>query len=314
MQTEARPGVKLLGLGKALPKKRITNEDMSRLTDTSDEWIRTRTGICARRFTSGDECDTTLAADAALAAIADAGVKKEEIGLLITATTSPDHTVPSVSCLVQERIGLPRGIPAMDLNAACSGFIYGLETAAALMRDIGIRYALVIGTEELSRLLDMEDRTTCVLFGDGAGAAVITLSEACSSFFHLGADGDGRAITARYGEKLSMEGRRVFRFAVRIIPEELKLLEERSGVSVEEIDHIVCHQANERIIEHVRNELGLPYEKFFRNLSRYGNTSAASIPLALAEMKEQGLLKAGSRIFCVGFGAGLTWGSAYLEL
>ncbi len=314
MQTETKPGVKILGLGKALPKKRVTNDDMSRLTDTNDEWIRTRTGICERRFTSEGETDTTLAADAALAAIADAGIGLEEIGLLITATTSPDHTVPSISCLVQEKIGLPKGIPAMDLNAACSGFIYGLETASALMRDIGIRYALVIGTEELSRILDLEDRSTCVLFGDGAGAAVITLSDTCRSFFHLGADGDGTAITAPYGGKVSMEGRRVFRFAVKIIPEELRILESVSGVSVEEIDNIVCHQANERIIEHVRNGLGLPYEKFFRNLSRYGNTSAASVPLALAEMKEQGMLKPGSRIFCVGFGAGLTWASAYLEL
>lgn len=325
MSHEDKLGVKILGLGKAVPKRALTNEELSQVTDTSDEWIVTRTGIRQRRMTNAGlperfrdpdgafESDSTLAQEAAERALEDAKIDKSQIGLLITATTSPDTTVPSVSCLVQERMGLPSGMIAFDLNAACSGFVYALEVACALMKDLHIEYALVVGAEELSRILDFDDRSTAVLFGDGAGAAVITLSKDCRSCFTLGAAGDGKAIAAPYGGSVTMEGRKVFRFAVTTIPKILTELEEMSAVSMEEVDYIVCHQANERIIEHVREKLGLPYEKFFRNLQNYGNTSAASIPLALAEMKEGGLITAGTRLFCAGFGAGLTWGGAYLE-
>ncbi|MCH4040256.1 MAG: ketoacyl-ACP synthase III [Lachnospiraceae bacterium] len=324
-------GIRITGLGKALPDRIVTNDDMSRIVDTSDEWIRTRTGIRERRIagqnlpeilrTEQGPCDkdkpdetcTGLAARAAREALQDAGASPSDIGLVVAATMSPDFFSPSVACSVQEALGLPPGIPAFDVNAACSGFVYAMTVANAMMQQMHIGCALVIGADAVTSLIDFTDRGTCVLFGDGAGAAVVRRDEGCSFAGVLGAEGKRSALSIPVGGHMLMDGRDVFRFAVTAVPKVLAELEQKTGISCRDIDQIVLHQANDRIIEHIRRKLALPEEKFFRNLQHYGNTCAASIPVALTEMKEQGLLSPGTRIFCVGFGAGLAWGGLYLE-
>jgi 3-oxoacyl-[acyl-carrier-protein] synthase-3 len=311
-------GVRILTLGKALPSATMRNEDFEKTLDTSDEWIRTRTGILERRFCRrlNGENASSLAVHAAALALEKAErtyhIQKEEIGLVITATCSSRYEMPSTACIVQEELGLKGGIPAFDLNAACSGFIYGLGTADAMMARMGISYGLVIGTEEMSRLLDMGDRSTCVLFGDGAAAAVVAFDRQADFAADLGAAGDKEALYS-LSSVLRMDGRRVFRFACLKLEEEIRKLEELSGIRAEDVDYIVCHQANYRIIRYVQSRLGLPEEKFPMNLSSYGNTSAASIPLMLCDLQDEGKLTAGTRVFCVGFGAGLTWGAASLK-
>lgn len=345
-------GMEIAGLGKALPKMRLKNEELKQYMDTSDAWIRERTGIGSRYLCTGEESLTELAVKAAGRAIADAGIRPDEIGLVLFATCTTDYMVPSMACAVQEQLGISGGVPAFDLNAACSGFVYGLQMAHALMVTGDVcsgeqSYALLIGGEQLSKMLDFSERSVSVLFGDGAAAAVLRMSEEKRFISHTAAEGDRRAlyahtvgrnqipsigdigenqyshnplhISGEYAEKimregfLQMDGRKVFRFAVKVLAGEIKEMEARSGVSAEQVDYIVCHQANSRIIDHVRRQRNLPESKFFMNLQEYGNTSGASIPLALADMKEQGLLTSGCRIFCIGFGAGLTWGSCYLE-
>ncbi len=324
-------GIRIIGLGKALPSRIVTNDDLSRVVETSDEWIRTRTGIRERRIARenlpkplrtehGPEDDmenpetcTALAAGAARQALQDAGADPADIGLVIAATMSPDSFSPSVACSVQEALGLPSGIPAFDVNAACSGFVYAMTVADAVMREMHIACALVIGADAVTSLIDFTDRGTCVLFGDGAGAAVVKMDEDSSFAGVLGASGKRSALSIPVGGHMLMDGRDVFRFAVTVVPKILAELEQKTGISCRDIDQIVCHQANDRIIEHIRRKLELPGEKFFRNLQHYGNTCAASIPVALTEMKEQGLLGPGTRIFCAGFGAGLAWGGLYLE-
>ncbi|MGN0362812.1 MAG: beta-ketoacyl-ACP synthase III [Bilifractor sp.] len=356
-------GIEITGLGKALPKMRLENDELKQYMDTSDAWIRERTGIRARYLCTGEESLTELAVQASRRAIADAGIHARDISLVIFATCTTDYMVPSMACAVQELLEIPGGVPAFDLNAACSGFVYGLQIAHALMNAAGVcrgerKYALLIGGEQLSKMLDFSERSVSVLFGDGAAAAVLRMSDEKRFFSHTAAEGDRNAlyahtvgrnqvppfvmeaarkrdadneaggkrdagnplhITEAYAEKilqdgfLQMDGRKVFRFAVRVLAQEIDEMEARSGVSAEMADYIVCHQANSRIIDHVRRQKNLPEEKFFMNLQEYGNTSGASIPLALADMKQQGLLKPGCRIFCIGFGAGLTWCSCYLE-
>jgi 3-oxoacyl-[acyl-carrier-protein] synthase-3 len=297
-------GIQIIGMGHAVPSVCVTNTDLKKVMETSEEWIRTRTGIRERRFCGEGESLVTLAVRASEEAIASSGVRKEKICLVITATVTPDYQVPSTSCLVQEKLGLPSGIPAFDLNAACSGFVYGLSLVQALLPENG--FALLIGAEQLSRMLDFSDRSTAVLFGDGAAAAVLQKKAGVVFYSHLAADGNRNALwaasapanrlpawknaapqeeeetaggepedTGKY--KIHMDGRAVFRFAVRALSEELRELEKQSGIPAEEIDQIVCHQANQRILDYVRKERGLPEEKFYRNLDRYGNTSGASI-------------------------------------
>lgn len=310
-------GIEILGMGKGIPSRCLTNEDMTAYVETSDEWIRTRTGICTRYFCGEGETHTTLTLHAAKEAMERSGVKPEQIGLVIVATVTADYLSPSAACRVQEALGIPEGTPAFDINAACSGFIYALNIASCMLPTLERQYALLIGVEKLSSILDMQDRSTCVLFGDAAGAAVVRTSPSHRFFVQIGAAGDTDAlhvphINGEYGY-LQMDGRKIFRFAVGAIPKVVKVLEEKSGISVQEVDYLVCHQANARILEHVRKKLDLPQEKMYMNLQKYGNTSAASIPVALCEMQEKGLLKKGTRIFAVGFGAGLTWGGVYLE-
>ena len=310
-------GLKLLATGRCLPAAAVTNEDMRRYVDTSDEWITTRTGIRQRYFCAEGENALTLASGAARQALADSGIPKEELGCVVCATVSADYATPSLSCLVQAELGLPEEIPVLDLNAACSGFLYAVAVARGRLAQNGKKYALIIGCEVLSRLMNMSDRSTCVLFGDGAGAAVFEAGPDFPFYALQGARGD-KAILANgpgpLAPDLSMDVRAVFRFAVEALPHCIQGIQDQSGLSLEEIDWVVCHQANERIIDHCVKKLKAPAEKFYKNMARYGNTSAASIPIALDEMNRDGKLKPGQKILCVGFGGGLTWAAALFTI
>lgn len=310
-------GYQIIGLGSALPARAVTNDDLSRLVDTSDEWITTRTGIRQRYFCGEGESAVTLACTAAARALEKSGLTPDQIGCCVCGTVSNDWATPSMACMVQAQLGLPEDIPVLDVNAACSGFLYGAATAAGLLAQTGGRYALVVGCEQLSRLLDMTDRSTCVLFGDGAGAAVLELTPESPWACTLGARGS-KAICAEgpgpAPSHVQMDGRAVFRFAVEAIPHCIEGVLRQAGLTLDEIDWVVCHQANERILDHCIKKLGAAPGKFYKNMSRYGNTSAASIPLALAEMDAAGLLQPGQRALCVGFGGGLTWAGMLLTV
>ena len=306
-------GITLLSTGKALPQKCVTNNDMAAIVETSDEWISSRTGISTRYFCQEQERSWQLAAKAAKEAVEKANISVEEIGLCIVATMSPPFATPSVACLVQRELELPSDTLCFDLNAACTGFVYTLETARALLATNEKPYGLLIGCESLSRIVDFSDRNTCVLFGDGAAAVVVKRSN--SQFFAMhGAKGNDKALVCPgYGAEkqyLTMDGKAVFRFAVESIPHCINEILNASGLTLEDIDYIVCHQANRRIIDSVIRQMKAPAEKFYMNLQHYGNTSAASIPLALADMQQQNLLRPGAKLLCVGFGGGFTWGAS----
>lgn len=309
-------GLHLIATGGALPGRTVTNEELSRTVDTSDEWITTRTGIRTRHWCAEDETAATLAIAAARQALERSGLAPSDIACCVCATLSAPDATPSVACQVQRALGLPEDRPALDVNAACSGFIYGTAVARGLLATLGGRYALVIGCEALSRLMDHTDRTTCVLFGDGAGAAVFERTEQPPFAMTLGARGDA-AIHAggpsRTGSApISMDGKAVFRFAVDAMPRCLNTVLEESGLALEQVDWVVCHQANSRIIDHCVRHLKADPAKFYKNMDRHGNTSAASIPTALNEMAENGLLQPGQTVACIGFGGGLTWGGMLL--
>ena len=310
-------GLKLLATGRCLPKTAVSNEEMSRWVDTSDEWIASRTGIRQRYFCGEGETALTLAAGAARQALERSGIDPADLGCVLCATVSPDYATPSLSCLVQAELGLPEDIPVLDVNAACSGFLYAVAAARGFLAQSGRPYALVIGCEVLSRLMDMTDRSTCVLFGDGAGAAVFEAVPDVLFASLQGARG-GRAILANgpgpLTPRLTMDGRAVFRFAVEAIPRCINGILAQTHLTLDDIDWVVCHQANERILDHCIKKLHAPAEKFYKNMARYGNTSAASIPIALDEMNGQGLLKPGQKLLCVGFGGGLTWAAALFTL
>jgi len=308
-------GLKLLGAGKAIPSRLLTNDDMTQFVETSDEWITSRTGIRQRYFCGEGENATTLAIAAAKNALADSGIEKEEIGCVIVATSSGEYAMPSTACLVHQALELEAGIPVFDLGAACAGFLYAVDTARSLLIAHGKKYALVVGTEQMSSVLDMQDRNTCVLFGDGAGAAVFALEEDAEYACVCGTRGD---LAIQVGGPcktlaMTMEGQAVFRFAVSTIPATVDQLLQKGNVTLEDVDWVVCHQANQRILDSSIRRLGVPAEKFYKNLDRFANTSAASIPLAIAEMKESGLLKAGQRVIMVGFGGGLTWAGIMMK-
>lgn len=308
-------GINILSTGLALPGRRVTNDDMAAMVETSDEWISTRTGIRQRYFCGPDESATTLAAAAARQALERSGLTPADIGCCVCATLSADYASPSMACLVQAELGLPENIPVLDVNAACSGFLYGISVARGLLAASEGRYALVVGCEQLSRLLDMDDRSTCVLFGDGAGAAVLEMADSAPFAALLGARGDKAIQVEGPGPlpaHIRMDGRAVFRFAVDAIPKCVDGILNQTGRTLDSIDWVVCHQANERIIDHCVKKLNAPAEKFFKNLSRTGNTSAASIPLALNELYENGQLRPGQTLLCVGFGGGLTWAGTLL--
>ena len=301
-------GLRLLGTGRALPSRPVTNDDMSAIVETSDEWIASRTGIRQRYFCAEGETAETLAIAAARQALARSGVDAQDVGCVVCATSSGTYAMPSMACQVHHALGLAQNIPVMDVGAACAGFLHAVETARCLMLGGAGRYALVVCSEQMSRVLDMTDRATCVLFGDGAGAALFALDEAAEYASVFGTTGD---MAIRCGgvsrTHMTMDGQAVFRFAVATIPRCVNGLLEKTGLTMEQLDWVVCHQANERILDASARRLGCGPEKLFKNLDRYANTSAASIPIALDEMREQGLLPAGRRMALVGFGGGLTW-------
>ncbi|MBX0313529.1 beta-ketoacyl-ACP synthase III [Planococcus glaciei] len=299
----------IIGIGRCLPEDKLTNFDLEKRMDTSDEWIRTMTGIEERRIAKDDQDTSHMALDAAKKAIADAGIDPAEIGLILVATVTPDQPFPSMSCAIQQEIGAVNAA-AMDLSAACAGFMYGLVTAKQFIESDVYKYVLVVGVEKLSKITNWEDRNTAVLFGDGAGAAVLgKVSEGRGILsFELGADGTGGKHLYQ-DEFLVMNGREVFKFAVRQMGESAANVIEKAGLSQEDVNFLIPHQANIRIMEASRERLGLPIEKMSKTIHKYGNTSAASIPISLVEDVEEGRIKEDDVVVMVGFGGGLTWGA-----
>ncbi|RDY71458.1 beta-ketoacyl-ACP synthase III [Halobacillus sp. SY10] len=304
-----------LGVGHYAPEKVLTNKDLEKMVETSDEWIRTRTGIEERRIAS-DEMDTSdLAFRAAEEALKDADMKAEELDMILVATVTPDTPFPSVSTMLQHRLGANK-VAAMDLSAACAGFMYGVITAKQFIETNAYKNILVVGVEKLSKITDWTDRNTCVLFGDGAGAAVIgpVSDDKGILSFELGADGAGGPHLYQTPEDtLSMNGREVFKFAVRQMPESSVNVVKKIGLSEQDVDYLVPHQANIRIMEAARQRLGIPEEKMSTQVKRYGNTSSASIPIALSEDVKAGKIKDNDLVVLVGFGGGLTWGAVALR-
>lgn len=300
-------GITLLGLGKARGETTVTNDDLAALVDTSDAWIREKSGIRSRWFArQKTNCD--LAAEAAEAAIERSGVDRADIAACIVCTFTADDQTPAEACSVAGRLGLCEELLALDINGACAGFIYGCQLASGLLSMTRDKYALVIGSERISPFMDMADRSTCVLFGDGAGAAVLGWDPAADFAFYGGCRPDRQVLHCARNGRIRMGGQEVYRFAVSIVPKAIKEVLAKAGSSEADVDYFVCHQANERIIDGAARRIGGDPSRFFKNLYSYGNTSAASIPIALCEMEEQGLLKTGTRTVCTGFGAGLTYG------
>jgi len=308
-------GIRIVSTGRALPNKKVTNEDLSRIVETSDEWITSRTGI-KTRYLSENEKNYELATAAAKKAIDRAGITAEEIGVIIVATITPDDITPACACLVQRELNMSNDVMAFDLNAGCTGFLYGLKVCKGLLENSHKKYALLIGSEQLSRIVDYTDRATCVLFGDGAGAAILELSDTHLYHQKVWSEGNAEALVCKGAGNdrsyLFMDGSAVFKFAVNAIQEGIDQLLAETSMQIDEVDYILCHQANERIIDFVKRKYKGTEHKFFMNLQKYGNTSAASIPIAIDEMLEQGLIQSGSKVICVGFGAGFTWSSALL--
>jgi 3-oxoacyl-[acyl-carrier-protein] synthase-3 len=307
-------GIKIIGSGSAVPDKVVTNDDLAQIVDTSDAWISERTGIRTRHFIEKDETASDLAILAAKRALAASGIAPEQIGAVVVATITGDTTSPSTANRVALALGVQPNTPSFDISAACSGFVYALKVAQGMIADESDRpYAVVVGVEALSRDLDFTDRSTCILFGDGAGAVVVKSDPDAPFDAVLGAESDpaiGVPGDINKTEFITMDGRKVFRFAVRIIPKVIKDYLAKTGETLDDYDQVIFHQANSRIIEHAAKKLKLAPEKAYQNLDRLGNTSGASIPLALDEMVQKGIIQPGSRILCVGFGAGLTWGAA----
>ena len=309
---------KFLATGRCLPAKVVTNDDLSRTVDTNDEWVFSRTGIHARHFCQ-EESGMDLAEGAARQALARSGLKPEDIGVCLVATFTPDFASPSMACMLQQRLGLKEDTICFDLNAACTGFLFALHTAECLLNASPRKFGLVIGAEALSRVLNWEDRSTCILFGDGAGAAVVecragwpsigavTGCRGDDTLLHVAGPGSGQKIL------VSMDGSKVFRFAVETVPKCMDQVLKNHELTAGELDFFVFHQANERIIDLVVRKYGIPAEKYYKNLAEYGNTSAASIPIVLSELQEQGKVRSGSRVLLAGFGGGLTWGGALVE-
>lgn len=308
-------GLKVLSTGYYVPTKVVSNLDFEKSMDTSDAWIVERTGIKNRHFVT-DETNVDIGYQAAKKAIENSGVEKEKIGIIIVATMSPDSLTPSTACLIQQKLGLNnQQVMAFDISAACSGFVYALTITNSLLQTMPNTYALVIGSEVLSNIIDFKDRGTCILFGDGAGALLVKNSQQLFVSYNDSC-GEKEPLYANVrGENnyLQMNGREVFKFAVKVVPLCIEKVLQQAKLSIEDIDYIVCHQANYRIISHVYKKLQYDPNKFFINLDEYGNTSGASIPLALGEMDEKNMLQPGMKVICVGFGGGLTWGATLLE-
>ena len=319
---------KITATGACVPDMVITNDDMAKIVDTSDEWISSRSGIRRRHFSQGENT-SDIAAKAAEMIIKKAGINLLDIELLIVATVSADYTTPSTSCLVQSKIGAENAV-AFDIGAACSGFIFGLSIADKYIKSGIYKNAVVIGAEVLSKYLDFEDRGTCVLFGDGAAGVLLQATEERTGILaeEIGSDGaKGMALTGGFSpagnafnhiEKtakrdLYMDGRAIFDFATRNVPKSVKKLLDNAQFNADDLDFVLPHQANSRIVEIISRKLKVPMDKFYMNMDEYGNTSSASIPIALNEMTEKGLIKSGDIGVLTGFGAGLTWGSMLVK-
>jgi len=318
------PNAGIIGLGMCLPERVLTNGDLESMVDTDDEWIRSRTGIRERRVTDAATTVSDLAVVAAQRALEDAGVAATELDLVLCATTSGDYIWPSTACVIQHRIGATNAA-AFDLGAACSGFCYGLATGASFIQSRAMRRVLVIGADTLSKQVNWQDRGTCILFGDGAAAVVLAPCAADSGVLTslLGADGGGlesvwipaggsrTPITPEVLEQkrntISMRGQEVYRFAVQVVPEVVQAALKKVCLHPSDIDLLVLHQANIRIVQSATERLNISPEKVFVNVDRYGNTSAASVPLALTEAYQAGRIKTNDLVVTVGFGAGLTW-------
>lgn len=322
---------RLAALGAYVPERVVTNADMERQVETTDEWIVTRTGIRERRYASADQATSDLAVLAAQDVLRSSGLDPLELDVVIVPTCTPDHLFPSVAAMTAHRIGAVNAA-AFDLQAACSGFIYGLAQATALVESGIARNVLVVGAEVFSKIVDMNDRGTCILFGDAAGGALVTSGdpETTGGFlgFELGADGSQamelcmpvggtrRPVSQPFTADeafLKMNGREVFKFATRVMEESVVRLLDRLELGIGDVDLLVAHQANLRIIDHAVKRLGIDESRVFNNLERYGNTSAASIPLALTEARDAGVLVPGALVLLVGFGAGLTWASCLVR-
>jgi 3-oxoacyl-[acyl-carrier-protein] synthase-3 len=303
----------IIGIGRYLPEKVVTNHDLEKIVDTSDEWIRTRTGIEERRIASDDIDTSDMAFFSAQKALEHSGLTADDLDLIIVATVTPDHPFPSVATLIQEKLGAKRAA-AFDIGAACAGFMYGMVMAKQFIESKTYRHILVVGVEKLSKITDWNDRNTAVLFGDGAGAAIMgPVSEGRGILsFELGADGTG-AKHLYQDEYIIMNGREVFKFAVRQMGESSLNVLEKAGLSKEDVDFLIPHQANIRIMEAARQRLELPVEKMSKTVTKYGNTSASSIPIAIVEELENGRIKDDDLLVMVGFGGGLTWGAIALR-
>lgn len=318
---------KIAGTGSYVPKKVMTNDDLKAFVDTSDEWIQSRTGIKERHIVV-DEDTTDLAYEASLRAIEDAGIDKSEIDLLLVATVTPDNAFPGVSNILQARLGINE-VMTFDVNAACSGFLYIMNIADKMIKSGAYKTALIVGAETLTRLTDWRDRNTCVLFGDAAGAMIIQKSEEnhiqdviCGSRGDVNGDlicksvdiKDPAVNAVSEQDHIHMNGREVFKFATRILPKTVHDLLDRNNLTLDDLDSIVCHQANERIIDKAARDLKFSMDKMFINIDKYGNTSAASVPLAIDEAIKTNYLKKGDTFMTVAFGGGFTWGGALIKL
>jgi len=316
----------ITGWGMAVPERVLTNHELAQMVDTSDEWIRSRTGIGERHIAAPNESTATLAVEAAIKALTVANLAPDQVELIIVASATPEHIFPATACLVQDRIGAVKA-GAFDLSAACSGFVYGLNMAAQAIRTGSMNNALVIGAETLSKFTDWEDRNTCVLFGDGSGAFVLQGSDEPGGILSavLRSDGSGGDLlivpaggshlpasteTVKNRQHLiQMNGREVFRFATRVMAQATREAVQAAQLTMDDIKFVVPHQANKRIIENAANQLEISLERCLINLERYGNTSTASIPIAICEAAEDGRIQPGDRLVMVAFGAGLTWAS-----
>lgn len=320
------------GCGSYAPEKILTNEDISKIVDTSDEWIVTRTGIRERRISADNQSTSDLAVEAVKRALAMANMEATQMDFLIVATLTPDMLFPSTACIVQQKLGM-RPVPAFDVDAACSGFVYALDVARALLKaNPHYRRGVVVGAEKLSTIIDWDDRSTCVLFGDGAGAVVLERKEEpghgilgvlCGAdgrsapLIHMPGGGSDRPATAESVQNrlhfLRMNGREVFKLAVRAMTRSAEEILQLCNLQLGDIEWVIPHQANQRIIESVAQYLKLPMDRFANNVHAYGNTSAASVPLALDEAVRDGRIKAGDHVLMIAFGAGLTWGATIIE-
>lgn len=324
--------LRIAGVGYALPEAVITNEDLTKLYDTSDEWIYSRTGIKERRVVSGNENAIDLGYRAAESAIKKSGINPEDIDIIIAASSAPPDLYPAIGCHIHKRLGISKPVPAFDITAACSGLIYGLSIAKAYISSGMYKNILIVATDNNSRLLDWTDRSTSILFGDGAGAMVVTVAEDGVDDIiavDIKADGNyGHLIELPFtGQNcplvepndaqpsgIKMNGRGVYTFVAKVLPQYVEELLESAGVNAEDIDYLIPHQANMRIIQAVQERLGYSDEKVVSNIKYYGNTSAASIPIAMTEGVEKGLVRLNSTAVLCGFGAGMTWGGAIVRL